>query len=68
MPMQPEDHQTPLRCANGHSDWYLVEWKIHTVAGVDQPTNQVPEIRVTCRECGEPLEVVDGWTPHPPAR
>ena len=67
MPMEPEYHQTPLRCENGHSDWYEVQWKIHYVDGVDQPTNQVPEVRTVCRECGAPLEVEGGWLPHPPA-
>jgi hypothetical protein len=68
MPMDAEYHLTPLVCENGHSYEDEVEWKIHYVAQVDQPTNQVPEIRTTCRECDAALKVAEGWTPYPPAR
>jgi hypothetical protein len=68
MPMEPEYHQTPLLCENGHNYWDEVEWKIHYVDQLDQPTNQVPEIRTFCRYCNAPLEVADGWTPYPLAR
>jgi hypothetical protein len=71
MPMDPEFWNTPLQCTNEnehHRYWADVLWKIHYVAGVREPTNQVPEIRVTCRYCGFPVEVEDGWLPHPPAR
>jgi hypothetical protein len=66
--MYSENHQTPLVCENGDRYEDEVLWRIHTVEDVDAPTNQVPEIRTLCRECGAPLKVVGGWTPYPPAR
>jgi hypothetical protein len=29
-----------------------------------RPSNQIPEIRATCRFCGYPVEVADGWLPY----
>jgi len=63
--MREEKWRTPLRCENGHSYEDDVLWKIHTIEGIDEPTDQLPEIRVTCRSCGAPLEVADGWLPYP---
>jgi hypothetical protein len=71
MPMDLEYWSSPLQCTNENEHHRYeddVLWKIQTVVGARQPTSQVPEIRVTCRHCGFPLEVADGWTPYPPAR
>ena len=71
MPMDLEYWNTPLQCTNENEQHRYeddVLWKIHTVVGARLPTSQVPEIRVMCRYCDAPLEVADGWLPHPPAR
>ena len=65
--MRPETHLTPLVCDNGHRYEDNVEWNIGTVEESDEVTNQVPNIRVNCREDGAPLQVADGWLPYPPA-
>jgi hypothetical protein len=69
MPKELEYWSTPLQCTNENEHHRYeddVLWKIHTVVGARQPANQVPEIRVMCRECGASLEVADDWTPYPP--
>jgi hypothetical protein len=69
MPKELEYWSTPLQCTNENERHRYeddVLWKIHTVVGARQPANQVPEIRVMCRECGASLEVADDWTPYPP--
>ena len=64
MSMIVETFRTPLVCENGHRYEDDVRWIIHTVEESDEPTNQVAEIRVLCRECGAPLKVAGGWTPY----
>lgn len=64
MAMREETHRTPLVCDNGHRYEDDVDWTIHTVEESDDITNQVPNIRVTCRECDATLHVADGWTPY----
>ena len=64
MAMKEETWLTPLRCANDHRYEDRVLWKIHYIEEVTEPTNQIPEIRATCRFCGYPVEVADGWLPY----
>ena len=64
MPMYPKYHQTPLLRENGDRYEDDVLWKIHYVAQLNEPRNQVPEIRTQCRYCDAPLKVADGWLPH----
>jgi hypothetical protein len=67
MPMREETWRTPLLCVkNEHRDERPILWKIHTIEDIDEPTNQVPEIRVLCRypNCDSLLEVADGWLPY----
>ena len=68
-PMVPEYRSTPLVCDNGHAYWDVIEWKIHYVEGLTQPTHQLPEIRTLCQHpdylsCNATLKVRDGWTPY----
>jgi hypothetical protein len=67
MPMYPEFWNSPLQCTKNddHRYWEHVLWKVHYIEALDEPTNQVPEIRVTCRYCDAPVEVADGWLPYP---
>jgi hypothetical protein len=62
--MKEETWLTPLRCANDHHYEDRVLWQIHYIKEVTEPTNQIPEIRVTCHHCGYPVEVADGWLPY----
>ena len=64
MAMKEETWLTPLRCANDHRYEHRVLWKIHYIEEVTEPTNQIPELRVTCQHCGYPVEVADDWLPY----
>jgi hypothetical protein len=66
MPTEPEYWRTPVQCTNeDRKDRYEVRilWKIHTIEEIDEPTDQIPEIRVPVLR--RPLEVADGWLPYP---
>jgi hypothetical protein len=64
MAMKEETWLTPLRCATYHRYEDRVVWKKHDIEEVTEPTNQIPEIRVTCQNCGYPVEDADGWLPY----
>jgi hypothetical protein len=71
MPTEPEYWRTPVQCTNeDRKDRYEVRilWKIHTIEEIDEPTDQIPEIRVPVlrrppRGCGRlaPLPTLEGY-------